>query len=135
MKEFKGPTLGSVKMTDQEEKRQALGQYCLALIRKGEIVSDPVINVICDDDGITQVVRGDFLPLVSTEAMESTLEIFYLGYKVCPECQAEMEQYITKEETFGIIWNWICPKCKYMDPKGWFDEKPKGGKDGQKNTQ
>ena len=111
-------------MTDQEEKVEALRKYLKGLLSSGEIKADHGLYVIYAD-GIAQMVRGDLISLVSADAIESTLEIYYTGYKPCPNGCGEMEQFITKEETFGIIWNWICPKCKYMDPSGWFDEKPK----------
>lgn len=111
--------------TEQGVKAIQLGQHILALIRKGEIVSDPTLNVIYVD-GALQVVRMDFISLVSAEVFEEFIEIYALGYKVCPKCSAEMEQYITKTDSrIGIIWNWICPKCKYMDSKGWISERPK----------
>lgn len=110
---------------EQVEATAKLSHYILMQIRNGKIKSDPVILLISDGD-ITQVVRADFISLFSSELFEEFIEIYALGYKVCPGCEAEMEQYITSEEpSIGIIWNWICPKCKYMDPKGWVSEEPK----------
>ncbi|MCK4819778.1 hypothetical protein KA005_28685, partial [bacterium] len=103
-----------------------LAHHILEQIRHGEIKSDPVINLVSDGEAV-QVARGDFISLFSPDVFESFLEVYVLGFKVCPMCKAEMEQYITSEEpNIGIIWNWICPKCKTMDPKGWVSEEPKG---------
>lgn len=119
---------------EQGEATAKLAHHILEQIRHGEIVSDPVINLISDGE-VVQVVRGDFISLFSSELFEEFIEIYALGYKLCPKCSAKgigvypMEQYITSEEpNIGIIWNWICPKCKYMDPKGWVSDEPKGEK-------
>lgn len=110
---------------EQDEAVAKLSHHILMQIRNGKIKSDPVINLISDGD-VTQIVRGDFISLFSSELFEEFIEIYALGYKLCPKCEAEMEQYITSEEpNIGIIWNWICPKCKYMDPKGWVSEEPR----------
>lgn len=114
------------KLKDEQGELVAkLAHDILEQIRNGEIKSDPVINLISDGE-VAQVVRGDFISLFSSELFEGFIETYALGYKICPMCKAEMEQYITSEEpNIGIIWSWICPKCKHMDPKGWISEEPK----------
>lgn len=125
MTDFARKVTESQLQREQDEATAKLSHHILMQIRNGDIKSDPVILLISDGD-ITQVVRGDFISLFSSELFESFLEVYALGFKVCPKCSAEMEQYITKTDSrIGIIWNWICPKCKYMDPKGWVSDEPK----------
>jgi len=110
---------------EQDEAVAKLAHHILMDIRNGLIKCEPIVNIIYVD-GIAQVVRQDLISIYSAEVFENFIEIYVLGYKICPECEAEMEQYITHEDPrVGIIWNWICPKCKYMDPKGWVDKEPK----------